>query len=613
MNTFKKIASSLFLKIALIGFSIGLLGVLTSAYVHYRLHINTLIDEAARDMEVYGETRVTLLINFFEGQKSRLVYFASDGFMRDTVAKLISQPSDEIREILENHLTSNALPLNKEIDLISILSLDGEILATTSKLYDSDVIEMRKLYSYAIGLAYDDAYVSDFFQDRHSFVVAPLFDRERKSQIGVIISRIRHEAIKLTLFSASQVEKNLALRVNNSPIPLNTVFTNESGVTAITSNGRTFSELIKQFSHSCLISEKKASTRYSYGQNNGSLIGVTCFPAEYHTWSVITVLDKKDLYPSAEPLIRYALWLFFIGWAVFLGTFFLFYIVYSRLIYDTLAVIIAFGKGNTSLRIRTKGNDEIAMVGSAFNSMADSLDAVKAKEQELEKAKSTFLSMATHQLHTPLGSIKWGLELLGSGDCGDLSANGKKLLIQMQASCISLINMVSDLLNISRIEGTRIGKSISTFEIIPIIKLQIDQLKAYLTRKNIKIDLQLPKEKCLTVNIDPQHFQQVLENILANAVKYNKSHGSVTISVVCNEGQVIISIHDTGIGIPKEEQQNIFGKFYRGSNAVKTEVLGSGLGLFIAKVLVESWGGSIWFESEEGKGSSFHFTIPLTH
>jgi signal transduction histidine kinase len=129
--------------------------------------------------------------------------------------------------------------------------------------------------------------------------------------------------------------------------------------------------------------------------------------------------------------------------------------------------------------------------------------------------------------------------------------------------------------------------------------------------KQIQFEFRVLPKKLPKVKIDPEKISLVIENLLDNAIRYNLVGGTITISLDLKNDEIEFSIEDSGIGIPESEKSNIFQKFFRASNALKKETEGSGLGLFVAKNIVEAHGGKIWFESEEGKGTTFHFTIPI--
>ncbi len=277
------------------------------------------------------------------------------------------------------------------------------------------------------------------------------------------------------------------------------------------------------------------------------------------------------------------------------------------------------GEGNLDYQIELKTGDEIEELAEAFNKMTEDLkNSQKALGEELKKAKeldrmkTEFISMAAHQLRTPLSAVKWTIKMLIDGDIGDLTHEQKTFLTQGYISNERLISLVNDLLNVARIDEGRFGYKFASINIEDLIESvsrdfrhNIDEKRIYFTYNKSGIS-DPPK-----VKIDPSRMKMVIQNLLDNAVKYTPKEGKVVLSVKYSKAEVTISFQDTGIGIPKSEQWRLFTKFFRSSNAVRAQTEGTGLGLFITKNIIEKHGGKIWLESKENKGTTFYFTIPI--
>ncbi len=229
----------------------------------------------------------------------------------------------------------------------------------------------------------------------------------------------------------------------------------------------------------------------------------------------------------------------------------------------------------------------------------------------IEREKDDFLSIAAHQLRTPLSGIRWVIEFLLEGDAGKLSKEANELLTQIFNNNQRLIELVNDLLDVSRIN---MGKSKEETSLVNICQLLSDAVKALegLARDR-KITIHYEEVCALTPNIEagPKHIFQAFENIISNAIKYTEAGGRVDVLAKFKKNKVIVSVKDNGIGIPKQEQSKIFSKFFRSTNAVLKEANGSGLGLNVVKSFIEEANGKVWFESEEGKGSEFFVELPL--
>jgi len=235
------------------------------------------------------------------------------------------------------------------------------------------------------------------------------------------------------------------------------------------------------------------------------------------------------------------------------------------------------------------------------------------KEREIDRAKSEFISLASHQLRTPLTGIKWFVGLLLGGKAGEVSKDQKDFLQEIFASNERMIKLVSDLLDVSRIEtGRKFDIELKLTDIAALIKSVINEQKSLIQKKKIVVNLSSEFSKQLKLSIDENKIQQVFQNLISNAIKYSKNKGSVEIGYERKKkDEAIFYVKDYGLGIPKEQQKKVFEKFFRADNVVTLYTDGTGLGLYIAKAIVEAHGGRIWFESSENKGTTFYFALPV--
>ena len=233
------------------------------------------------------------------------------------------------------------------------------------------------------------------------------------------------------------------------------------------------------------------------------------------------------------------------------------------------------------------------------------------REKRVEEMKTEFVSIAAHQLRTPLSAIKWTIKMLIDKDLGPLSEEQEEFIKRIYISNERMIDLINDLLNITRIEEGRYLYHKQSVDFYSFVQGVIDTLKEELKKKKIKINFQKTEEKIPLIEIDVEKMQLVVHNLLNNAIKYTSSGGEIFLSLKFIDKKIEFSIQDTGIGIPKRQQNRIFTKFFRAANAVKIDTEGTGLGLFITKNIIEAHGGKIWFESEENKGTTFYFTLPI--
>lgn len=232
------------------------------------------------------------------------------------------------------------------------------------------------------------------------------------------------------------------------------------------------------------------------------------------------------------------------------------------------------------------------------------------KEYELDRQKSDFISITSHQLRTPLAAIRWFMEILEGGDIGPLNAEQKENVHMVMESNARLISLVNDLLNVSRIEAGSIEVAPVETDLDAMAKGVVGELAPLAAERKLQVTF-VPPGVPLKVKVDPKLIRQVFVNLLSNAVKYTPEGGSVKLTAEVHGDEVQFAVADTGIGIPLADQERLFTKFFRAGNAMSSEADGSGLGLYVCRAIVEMSGGRIWFESVENAGTIFFFTLPL--
>lgn len=242
------------------------------------------------------------------------------------------------------------------------------------------------------------------------------------------------------------------------------------------------------------------------------------------------------------------------------------------------------------------------------------LELTKANESltRLDELKSEIISVAAHQLRTPLTAIKWTFRMMLDEDAGKISNEQQVLLKKGYESNERMITLVNDMLSVDRMESGKIKYRFFPIQLEELIQTMISDLLPLANEKGISVRFLHPDNLLEKISLDPEKMRDVLQNLIDNAIKYSRKGGTVIVSMsqVVN-GKVTVSITDSGIGIPVSQQDKIFSRFYRATNATRAETNGSGLGLFIAQSIIKRHGGIIWFTSVENSGTSFHFMLPI--
>lgn len=232
-------------------------------------------------------------------------------------------------------------------------------------------------------------------------------------------------------------------------------------------------------------------------------------------------------------------------------------------------------------------------------------------EQEVDRMKSEFISLASHQLRTPLSAIKTYTHMLFDGFMGELNDSQKKSLSTIIRASDRMNELISTLLNITRMESGTIAVTMKSVRAQTVAEDVIKELTLMAGTKSIKLDMSVSPKSGVTLVTDALILKEIMTNLVSNSIKYTPDKGKVSIKLRKRTGSMLVEIADSGWGIPKFSQDQIFSKFFRAHNIVKRETTGTGLGLYLVKGLVDALGGRIWFTSKEGKGTSFFFSLPL--
>lgn len=242
-------------------------------------------------------------------------------------------------------------------------------------------------------------------------------------------------------------------------------------------------------------------------------------------------------------------------------------------------------------------------------SATEELRANNRMLRQLDKAKDEFVGMASHQLRTPLTSVKGYISMVLDGDAGKVSDSQKKLLNEAFDSSERMVNLINDFLNISRIQTGKFIIDKKQFDLSKLVEEEINNLESSAKTRNLKFKYNKPSEFPM-MNADMEKIRQVVMNFLDNAIYYSQDDSSIQVGVSQEKGRFSLEIKDSGIGVPIGERDQLFTKFYRASNARSKRPDGTGVGLYLAKKVIDAHDGKVIFESIEGKGSTFGFVIP---
>jgi signal transduction histidine kinase len=233
-----------------------------------------------------------------------------------------------------------------------------------------------------------------------------------------------------------------------------------------------------------------------------------------------------------------------------------------------------------------------------------------AELQKLDEAKDEFISMASHQLRTPLTSIKGYISMIMEGDVGKVSKDQAHLLEEAFTSSERMVRLIGDFLNVSRLQTGKFVIDKHTVDLAALVESEIAALESNAASRSLKFVYKKPKN-IPPLDLDESKIQQVIMNFADNAIYYSKETSTITVSLKVSGDWVEFRVKDTGIGVPQAQQERLFGKFFRATNARQQRPDGTGVGLFLAKKVVDAHQGEIIFSSTENKGSTFGFRLPI--
>lgn len=281
-----------------------------------------------------------------------------------------------------------------------------------------------------------------------------------------------------------------------------------------------------------------------------------------------------------------------------------------------MGLVIAGGIGVTYLVASLRIGDPriVALLVLAVGAVLFTIDYVIINSfervAEASRMKTEFIGVVSHQLRAPLTNLKFALELLMSGKMGRVEEDAVEYFKILRENTQRMGDLINDLIVVSRIESGEFPLKKEGISLRETTEKLIEKNRPFAEASNVELSFQAEKD-IPNALADPLWLEQVVSNLIDNAIRYTKGKGKVEIFIKKDGKDVLFKIKDHGVGIPKEEQKYIFRKFFRSKNAVRHQTQGSGLGLHIAQRVIELFKGKIWFESQEGEGTMFYFTLPV--
>ena len=266
-------------------------------------------------------------------------------------------------------------------------------------------------------------------------------------------------------------------------------------------------------------------------------------------------------------------------------------------------------KGNYDVRINIDTKDEFQELGDAFNKTIATLGRMREEREEIDRAKSEFLSITSHELRSPITPMKAQLQMLEQGYFGKLKKEQTESLKIVVRNADRLDRIISDFLEISRIETARLKFDFRQINIAETIKDTVKFMQGFAKEKQITLDVKIGHLPL--IEADPDRISQVLRNLINNAIKFSEPKSKIEINAEKKDKQILLSVRDYGCGLAPDDQIRVFEPFYQVENHLRRKHGGFGLGLAICRGIVECQKGKIWVESKPGEGCKFNFTVPM--
>lgn len=561
-------------------------------------------------------------MSFLEFNMGRVADWSSDGYIRSEFEEVLKNKNQIKAEELSKYIKIKKYPLDPDILITDILDVDGVIVVSTipgrvSMKEPRETLNKEYNFDKAKNAPFGQTFFSGIVEENepgHSkhlpmwHVSTPIVSLKSGEVIGVMVNHILNNKFNNILIKnekAAQSNESMAtptFLVKGNTIEIYLVNSDELMVTPsrFVKNAVLVQKVDTEPVKKC-INEGK-STNGIYNDYRGiSVYGAGVCVDEGRNWTLVAEINESEVSASLQGIQLNILLL-----SIFASVFSVIFIYFlsSSITYRVKKISESFkkmtqGKLGQKIEIKTTG-DEIGDLIESFNVMS-------LKLEEVDKEKSEFVSLASHQLLTPLTTIRWLAEVISSGNINALSERQKECLEDIDKIDKNMIELVRALLDVSRIELGTFSIEPEIINVADIVNDVLSEIESMLDRKAIKVAKDFGQAAPI-ISADPKLLRIVFQNLLTNAAKYTPENGKIAIELKWEDNKLIIKISDTGYGIPKELQSKVFSKFFRGDNIKAKAPEGTGLGLYIVKSIIDHSGGKIWFESEKNKGTSFYIS-----
>lgn len=547
-----------------------------------------IIDQAERQLTVFADQKEQQLYQIANNKLEELSIYSNNLNLQILLSSYQTKPNkQDLTEI--NKLIISEKQKNGDLNDIYILSPNGALIATTHPWSINQDWSTRNFFNESLTKS-----TATFIKAEGQVVPQLLFSGPITSEgklVGVVVIDTDASNTLLLTEGAGQLGNTAEAILLNKDGP----------VTPLKDNVPIDPDSLLADANKLVSDRDRAIYPSTTDYRGKSVIAVTRF-IDVFDLSLITKIDRNEVF---TPIFEIFIILSTISLIITILAVVASYYLGQSVSQPILALATAASKieqGDLNTQVKYSGQDEFGILSSTFNNMIDSI-------RKADQAKSEFISLASHQLRTPLSAIKWTTELLTDISSGQLNQKQINYIHSIQESTRRMTALINSLFDVSRIEGNLIKLKPQDINLRLLIEDVIKDLQPRLAEKKLNLETHLPDLP--KTKLDIELISVVYRNLLSNAIKYTPPGGKISLTVSKEIDHILTKISDTGVGISEKDHSKIFKKFFRAKNAVALDPEGSGLGLYLVRTIINSAGGRIWFESKENQGTTFLFTLPL--
>jgi signal transduction histidine kinase len=622
-------------RLLIFGLCISLIPIVIITTIYYLNARSVVKKQTLEWLWAVSESKEIHVLEFLNGRKDAATHFASDGFIRDSLEKINRGESleEDTAIVLNRYLLANKKPLDPAIVGIEIVNLEGTVVAADNEAWiGKNIVELERqtpgknvAYMRTVAKNYTQTCIGaphyNRVQDMYTIcAAAPIVSRVNSEVLGVLVNHYNLAGLnEITTNREGMGETGEVYLVNSDGVML----TESRFIEGAPLKQVVDTEPVRRVAES---GEEMVGIYHDY--RGMTVVGASMSLSEYG-WTLLAEIDKAEAFAPLNRLRLVALIVGLVAAAAVTGVGVVFAFSTSRPIRRLTDATRRFAGGDLKSRVKIRRRDEIGELAGSFNTMAEGLDREITERREMEKKieeratelalanvrlkgldrlKSMFVASMSHELRTPLNSIIGFTGVVLQGMVGELNEKQKDHLGRANRSAKYLLGLINDVIDISKVEAGKVEAVVGEFTLDEVINEAVESVQPQVKEKGLVLEQDiLPGIRLKT---DRKRLLQCILNYLSNAVKYSKA-GTIRVAAQEINGEVEITVSDTGVGIAEEDMAKLFAPFVRLDSPLRAKTLGTGLGLYLTKKLAtEVLGGTVAARSEPGRGSTFTLRLP---